>query len=163
MRKIVEDTVAQQNRWQIKDQDAWYFRFRPTEWDQFATMNSGTGWQSQSLLLCQLYCTNDNSHFYLTLSPGADQKVRRKIYETATQNPHLFNSTRSAFSEGWLPIHREENILEDADLDRWDDEDAPGRRKLRNWLSNFADQQFPAMNEVIVKCLQDYEAERSGQ
>ena len=93
-------------------------------------MNSETVWPSHSLLLCQLYWTNDSTHFYLGLSPGNDQDVRRRIYETATQNPHLFNSTfnsiRSAFSEGWLTIHREENILEDSDLDRWDDEDAPG-------------------------------------
>ena len=35
-------------------------------------------------------------------------------------------------------------------------------RKLRDWLTNFAEKQFPAMNKVIVKCLREYEAEQNG-
>ncbi len=161
MRKIVAETVAQQGRWQIKDEDAWWFRFRPTEWDQFQAMNSGTGWSSQSLLLCQLYCTHDNTHFYLAVAPGSNQVVREKIFEAARQNPHLFNSANRAFSDGFLTIHQQEHILDASDFSSWDDENAPRAPSLRKWLKNFAENQFPAMNEVIVNCFREYEAEQT--
>ena len=35
------------------------------------------------------------------------------------------------------------------------------RSKIEAWVEKFAIEQFPAMNEVIVKCLEEYEAEQA--
>ena len=44
------------------------------------------------------------------------------------------------------------------------DEHAPRRDLLTVRVKNFAGNRFPAMNDVIVKCLEEYEAEQgSGQ
>ena len=39
----------------------------------------------------------------------------------------------------------------------------PTRAKIESWVKNFAENEFPAMNDVIVKCLEKYEAETKGQ
>ena len=58
-------------------------------------------------------------------------------------------------------MHEEpEYILEDADYGvGWDD--GSTRAKIEAWVSNFAENQFPAMNGVIIKCLEEYEAEQA--
>ena len=38
------------------------------------------------------------------------------------------------------------------------------RAKIESWVKVFAENEFPAMNKVIMKCLENYEAENnSGQ
>ena len=163
MRQIVQEAVARQKKWQLKDSDTSWTRFRPIAWGNFKAMDTGLLWPSGALLLCQLFCNVNNSHFYLTLASGTDQIVREKIFETVKQSPHLFNGTNQTFSDGSKTIHQQENILDDSDLNNWDEENAPGPAKLRAWVKNFAENQFPAMNEVIVNCLREYEAEAQGQ
>ncbi len=51
--------------------------------------------------------------------------------------------------------------MDDSDFDNWTDQDAI-RRKIMDWVNNFAENEFPAMNKVIVDCLREYEAERDG-
>jgi len=35
--------------------------------------------------------------------------------------------------------------------------------RIEDWITNFAENEFPAMNDKIMKCLEEYEAEASGQ
>ncbi len=162
MKQIVKETLAQQGNWEFKDEDASWFRFRPVTWANFQTMDSGTGWPSGSLVLNQFYCTENSTHLYVTIAPGTDARIRNLIFDAARHNPHLFNGSARAFADGWLVIHQVERILEDSDLGHWDDVHAPGPAKLKAWVKNFAENELPAMNDVIVKCLADYEAEQNG-
>ena len=42
------------------------------------------------------------------------------------------------------------------------DEHTPRRDLLTVRVKNYAGNRFPAMNDVIVKCLEEYEAEQNG-
>ena len=42
----------------------------------------------------------------------------------------------------------------------WDD--GTSHAKMKAWVADFAEREFPAMNEVIVECLREYEAERQA-
>ena len=44
-------------------------------------------------------------------------------------------------------------------LDDWDAELV--RDRVEAWMLDFAERKFPAMNEVIVKCLEEYDAEQA--
>ena len=57
-------------------------------------------------------------------------------------------------------MHQEtDHILDEGDYGvGWDD--GTTRAKLDAWVDNFAANQFPAMNEVIVNCFREFEAEQ---
>ena len=61
-----------------------------------------------------------------------------------------------------MTVHFGDYILDDEDLCNWDD--PATRAKIEAWVKNFAENenQFPAMNDVIVNCLREYEAEQNG-
>ena len=42
----------------------------------------------------------------------------------------------------------------------WDDQEV--RQKMMDWVEVFAGNEFPRMNGVIVKCLQEYETQQNG-
>ena len=58
-----------------------------------------------------------------------------------------------------MVLDAKEYILDESDYGAgWDD--GSTRAKIMAWVSNFAENQFPAMNKVIVDCLREYEAEQ---
>ena len=57
-------------------------------------------------------------------------------------------------------LHEGENILSADDYAMWDDQEV--RQKMMDWVEAFAGNEFPRMNGVIVKCLQEYETQQNG-
>ncbi len=163
IKQIFKEAIARQANWRLDKEDTNWVRFRPSCWADSEVMETGTDWlpQSKALILCQFYCTANNAHFYLTLGPGSDRRIREKIIASVNQNPSVFNRTGPTLIDGWMTFHRQEHILDDSDLNDWDDCGAVGPAKLRAWVTNFAENQFPAMNGVIVNCLREYEAEQA--
>ena len=162
IKQIFKEAISRQASWKLDKEETSWVRFRPSSWANSGVMETGTQWrpQSNALILCQLYCTANNAHLYLTLGSGSNRLIREKIINSVNQNPSVFNSTGPALIDGWMTFHRQERILDDADLANWDDCDAVGPAKLRAWVADFAQKKFPAMNDVIVRCLKEYEADQ---
>ena len=163
LKQIIKASMAQCYGWKLDSEDASWVRFCSTEWDKFGSMKTGTGWPSKSLVSCQFMCTDSTVHFYMTISPGSSEDVREHLVSAIRSHHSLFNRSGITMTASWMSVHVQENILEDADLNNWDDDDALGPAKVRQWVKNFAENEFPAMNEVIVNCLKEYEAETKGQ
>ena len=161
-KQIIKESISDYDDWQLDSEDTSWIRFHPISWNKLGGMWTGTGWASKALVLCQFYCTNDNVHFYFTLSPGDHETVRESIIEGIRQKQGLFNRAGIAMATGWMSFHAEESIMDDSDLNNWDDESAPGPANLRAWVKNFAEKRFPDMNDVIVNCLRDYQPETHG-
>jgi hypothetical protein len=163
IKQILKEAISRQANWKLDKEETNWVRFRPCSWVNSEVMDTGKDWlpQSKALILCQLHCADDHVNFYITLGSGSNRLIREKIIDSVNQNPSVFNQTGRTWSDGFMTFHREERILDDADLANWDDYDAVGPAKLRAWVENFAEHQFPAMNEVIVKCLEEYEAEQA--
>ena len=161
-KQIIKESMALCKGWRLDGEDASYVRFHPAKWNDFASMRTGTGWSSKALILLQFYCTDTNAHFALYLSPGDDESIRKRIVNAVRQNSALFNRAGITMTSGWMSMHDHGYILNDNDLNNWDDEDAPGPEKLRNWVSDFIKNQFSDMNDVIVNCLRDYQPETHG-
>lgn len=102
-------------------------------------------------------------YFMVTLSPGTDETVRQKILDAVRQNPDAFQRTANSLHPSWTRLHSESDyILDDSDYGvGWDD--GTSRAKIMAWVADFAENQFPAMNAVIVNCLREYEAEQAQQ
>ncbi len=166
--QILKESVAKQRNWLLDLSNNSYVRFRSADWDQFERTQSGTGWApgSNALLLLQFRFNNTGFPYLdLGLSPLGElnQTVRVALFEAIRQHPRLFRPIHNSLPDGWAILHEEQDcILDDADYGTgWDD--GTTRSKIEAWVKNFAENEFPAMNEVIVNCLREYEAEQPGQ
>ena len=166
-KQIFKEAVAQQEGWAIDREDPSYVRFRSVDWDRFQATRTGTGWmpESPALLLFQFRFDGHAGLPYLDLglSLGTDETAREKLFEAVRQNPALFRPASTVLRPGWVILHQEPDyILDDSDRGiGWDDGSV--RAKITAWVADFAANRFPAMNEVIVNCLREHEAEQGGQ
>ena len=170
----LKEAAARQEQWILDVEDSLHVRFRSAEWDRYPATQTGTGWAptgSNALLLFEFTFWQGYGCPWLriALSPSdpATDSLRDRLFEAAKQHPQLFNS-RPSPTAGWLILHDDllhddqNYILSPDDLGLgWDD--GTTRAKLDAWVEDFAANQFPAMNQVIVKCLKEYEAEQQKQ
>ena len=159
----LREAVEQQQEWKLDLETANFVRFRSTDWDRFEATRTGTGWapHSYALLLFQFRFDGGLPWLDLGLSRGdsANNPLRQELFEAVRQHPKLFKPTSTTLNDGWIILHQENNyILDEADYGvGWDD--GTTRAKLEKWIADFATNEFPAMNEIIVNCLREYEAE----
>ena len=82
------------------------------------------------------------------------------MFNTARQNPKAFDLTTTSLNP-WTHLHEWQNLLEESDLGaKWACDVT--RAKLTEWINRFAENDFPSMNEAIVQCLEEFEADASG-
>ena len=166
-KQMLKEAVAGQKVWRLDVEDRDFVRFRSADWDQFGSMHTGSGWapRSGALLLFQFRFYDGLPWLDLALSTGnADNNpVRAKLFDAVRQHPTLFKVKTASLIDGWVILHEEPDyMLDDADYGvGWDDGSV--RDKIEAWVSDFAINRFPPMNQVIVDCLREYEAEQQDQ
>lgn len=163
IKQVFKESVAQQDGWLLDAEGGAFVRFRPSGWERFEHLKTGTGWgTSPSLLLFEFYCPADPlgaAGPALVLGPGTDDAIRRKLFEFARQNPSLFKPTATSLGDGYshLDAYRR-NLLEESDLSaKW--ADGTTRDKLARWVKCYAENDFPCIHDAIVECLEEYGAE----
>ena len=125
-------------------------------------MQPGQSHTTYSLLCFEFHCPREgNARFRIEVVPETEtnKSVRETILDQIAERPQVFNRA-GQWSSVWPLVHMGELILGDADLGKWDDPST--RAKIEAWVEKFATEQFPAMNEVIVECLQEYAAESTA-
>ena len=161
IRQILKEAISQQDGWLLDTESGSYVRFRSSRWDRFESMRTGRGWASSpALLLFEFYCPTNptgTGGAALTLSPGTDEAVRRQLYETARQTPRLFKPRHSSLQGGHTMLDEYRwNLLEESDLGaRW--ADGTAQEKLKEWVKRYAEDEFPAIDDAIVQCLESFE------
>lgn len=159
---ILREAIAQHQRLKFDSEGPNIIRVRSADWDQFPTFKTGTAWKpSGSVLTFEFDFRPQHPCLVLMLGPGTDPGVRSKIYESVVQHQHVFSPISQSLTS-FAGLDKKGPILDDSDFDNWTDRNSI-RRKVMDWVKNFAENEFPAMNEVIVNCLREYEAEAKGQ
>ena len=131
------------------------------DWDEFPSSRTGSGWapQSNALLLFEFTFYDEVPYLNLALSPAdpGNAGIREILFDAVRQNPAVFKPTRNSLVDGWMILHQEPQcILEEADYGLgWDD--GAVRSKIEAWVDNFAAEQFPEMNRIIVECLRQHQ------
>ena len=159
----LKEAVAQHQEWKLDVEDQYFVRFRSTDWDRYEATQTGNGWApgSSALLLFQFRFYDGLPWLDLGLSPGdeANNPLRRKLFEAVRQHPQLFRPKTNLLSNSWTILHEAGYILDEADYGiGWDD--GTTRTKVAAWVAHFAANEFLAMNDIIVNCLREYEAEQ---
>ena len=162
--QILQKAIGCQQGWALDDTNAKYVRFFPVEWEQFSCFRTGTGtgWPSKAVVLFEFYCTPENASLRLVIAPSKEP-IRSTLFEHIKQYSSIFNKAGGSLKDGHLHIHGLEPVLEDSDLNNWDDTTLSGVAKLRQYVADFAQNDFPVMNDIIVECFKEYESGRPGQ
>ncbi len=164
MKQIFKDAIKRQGKWRLDCEDAVFLRFQSIDWGGFEVQKTGTGWLAQSsnaLLLFQINFRDGPAnlpYLDLGLSPGTDETIRQKLFDSARQSS-LFTPRIANFRSGWIVLDAKEYILYEGDMNHLGDPSV--RDKIEAWVDKFTTEQFPAMNKVIVECLRGYTAEQA--
>ena len=162
---ILKEAIKEQEDWILDREDREFVRFRSADWDQYEATQTGIGWMpsSNALLLFELWLYNNKPYLNLALSTGneVNGRLREKLFKTIRQYPKLFKPSTNSLTDNWAILHKSDYILNDSDRGvGWDD--GTTFAKMKAWVADFAEREFPAMNEVIVNCLREYEAGGGG-
>ncbi len=163
-RQWLREAIEQQPEWLLDKEDRSHIRFRTAVWDRHDATQTEGGWSptSNTLLRFEFTFSGDLPYLQLALSPKNETNdfLRLKLFETARQKPQLFKLKASSPARHWIHLHESDYILNESDFGiGWDD--GTTRTKLEKWIDDFAAHEFPAMNEIIVGCLQEIDAAAS--
>ena len=163
----LREAIAQQSGWLLdsENEKTNYIRFRAEAWDRHDAAQTEGGWSltSNTLLRFGFKFVDYNPYLRLALSPKNETNdvLRHKLFEAVRQKPRLFKPAVQSLPDDWVYLHESEYILDDSDFGvGWDD--GTTRAKLEKWIDDFAAHEFPAMNEVIVGCLEEIDAEKQA-
>ena len=157
---MLKEAVAEHPFWKLDTEGPQHVRFRAADWDEFPSSKTGTGYapQSDALLLFEFAFDDETPYLQLALSPAdpGNAEIRALLFDAVRQNPAVFKPTHRSLINGWMFLHVEpECILEPADYGpSWDD--GAALPKIEAWIDNFAVEQFPEMNRIIVDCLKQH-------
>ena len=157
----LREAIEQQPKWLLDKEDKWHIRFRTEDWNRHDAAQTEGGWSptSNTLLRFEFTFDDDCPYLQLALSPKNETNdvLRHKLFEAVRQNPQLFKPTVQSLPDGWVQLHQSDYILGESDFGvGWDD--GTTRSKLEKWIDDFAAHEFPAMNKIIVGCLQEIDA-----
>ena len=163
-RPWLKAAIAQQPEWLLDSTDGGFTRFRAADWDLHDVTKTGCGFPKSNAQFLFVFTFYDKRlHLELSLSPKNNKNdfLRHKLFEAVRQNPQLFKGSVDALADGWVSLYKSDYILNESDFGTgWDD--GTTRCKLEKWIADFAANEFPAMNEIIVGCLQEIDAEKQA-
>ena len=163
IKEILREAIGKQEGWILCPENNEYVRFKSSDWDQFEELKTGTSWKpdSDSLLLFEFWCPTEPTSTRgpaLTLCQGTNRSLRRHLIETVKQNEDRFNVRCKSLQDELAYIHDFKlDLLRNADLGTgWID--GPVRDRLMERVERFAKEEFPRINEAVIKSLQEYQA-----
>ena len=165
-KSILKEAIEQQREWRLDSEISSAVRFRAIDWDRFGVTRTGSGWESDSdalfLFEFRIYEGQPRLRIWMTPASAANEQLRQNLFQAIKQRPTLFKPREISLRDSWMILHTDEDFMvEEADLGvGWDD--GTTRAKLEAWVTDFAATRFPAMNEVIVRCLREYEADQKA-
>ena len=151
------EAIAGQPLWREAACNRPYARFVAADWDEYTELELAD-WPN-SLLLFELHATPSGLELYFSLAGGGDEQLRRRIFNAVKTNSEVFDCEAPAYSDGFIRLHTVGMMLHEGDREMWWDEAGTGKT-IAGRLEDFAQSGFPAINGIIVDCLEDYRAEQ---
>ena len=162
---ILKEAIKEQPEWKLDFSDRNCVRFRSADWDQYESTRMGSTWAPNSQALMLFAFVSDPRGPYIQLELSARNEVngrlREKLFDAVRQHPKFFKPARESLTDDHTMLHYPDYFLNYSDLGGgWDD--GTSFAKIKELVSGFAEREFPAMNEVIVNCLREYEVGRQA-
>ena len=152
---IFRQAIAQHLGWIEEKEDPHILRFSSKNWDRFDSFRTGTGWGNPSpVLLFEIKYGLGHPYLDLTIGPGSNESIRSKIHMTVSQHWDVFNRAGQPLPKRYRILNRKSPITENADFR----DDQRLRDRIMDWVADFAQNEFPRMDEIIVQAFREYEA-----
>ena len=157
--RMILEAVDDQPKWRRGTSNRPYARFLSADWARFDDIRL-TSWPHW-LLIFEIQITESKAELFLSLAGGENAALRRKIFDQVKEAPNVFDCDME-FTNGFVRLHTVGEILEEGDSGiRWDETETKNRIAER--LNRFAQNDFDRINEVITKCLEEYQAVHSSE
>ena len=160
IKDMIRRAVEQRENWRLDIAASQNVGFYASEWHHIGAFQKGIHGGTNSLLLFETVCQYGNMRLKLVMRPSSDPQIREKIHSSVLKHADVFSGTRKKYTQMWTQLDNRVIITGASTFDVWNDPDTPDA--IASWVANLAENQFPAMNEVIVNCLREYEAEAQG-
>ena len=162
---ICEEAVRLQCNWRLLgEREGKLVGFQDKSWENFHIFPTGTGsrYDGSPLLLLDFDLRQTGKVLLnLTLCPGSDDGGRRRLFEKTQRYPEIFNPRTSErggqLRNSHTRLYESEPILSEFDFHNWNRAEA--RERILEWVSDFAKNEFPSMNCIIVNSLCEIEEE----
>ena len=172
MKEILRNVVREHSDWRLDTEDKYIIRFRHEAWENLPGFQTGTGWKASKSLLLFEFLLHDgikNARMVLCLGPGENKSIRQEIFQKINDvDRNLFNHTNYSsnlppFSDdGYMHIYFGKNILDEEDFGKWDDNERSHiRDRVKHWVKCFTENDFRRLNDIIVDCFKEYEAQQA--
>ena len=173
VKEICKEAIALHESWHLvgeRDRGV-LLGFIDTSWQEFNAFHTGTAWlpDTDALLMLDFdFREVGRVNLLLTIS-SADREdsedVRKLLFDTTQgKHPGIFDhrgDPRGGYSKRTIRLYASKSILSESDfidgnVESW-------RDGVTKWLSDFVDNEFPKMNEIILDSLQRIEIELGHQ
>ena len=154
--RMIRDAIGKQALWKEGTSNHPYARFVSADWEKYEELKLKT-WPF-NLLHFEVQVTGIGASLVLSMGRSENEVFRKKIFNCIEENPDTFKGKAPVYSNYFFALNTMCNILNDGDYENWWDEDAI-RSKIACRLDNFAQTQFPRVNEIVVQCLDEYKVE----
>ena len=158
-RILKEEVVRLQ--WDFACEDSGQIRFLPDDWKRFQSIGLGTGWKgagSDALILFE-FKYNQTLGLVITISPSQpEHEATRQTIDSCLTGVTFPALRRWTWGE-YILFNIGDTILEKSDFEQWDE--TAIRAKLADWVSAFAQNQYPQIRDAVTQCLEEFES--SGQ
>ena len=152
--RMIRDAVGERPEWRESRSDRPYARFVAAEW--FDQEEFGVDGWPYHLLQFQVHATSRRATLSLYLNWQGDDELKRIILEGLNEHRELFTVEPPGLSDDSVDLGIC-NILEETDYETWWDEDKT-RGTISSRLEEFARNQFPEINRMVLNCLEQYRA-----
>ena len=159
-RRLFKEAVERKPGWTVTYESNRFFSFRPDSWKALETVL-----RVDDLVGFDFDWRFDGNYPRLGLvavpATDANREVREKLHQACLRHGSRFPGIRN-LGDSWLWLAWTDPILGESDYSNWQDQ-AAIQAKIEKWVEKFITEMFPPMNEVIVNCLREYEAEQQAQ
>ena len=152
--RMIREAVSQQPLWVEGTINHPYARFVSVDWQEYADQLSLDDWP-YSIMQFNIHVTNRTAGLSLFLACSDDDALRQQIFNGVRDNPDIFNCSLTEYTDEFITLHTVGNILDETDYDNWWDEEAI-RSGVASRLDEFARGGFPAINRILLECLNQY-------
>ncbi len=156
---MVREAVRTHKEWKEIQFNRPNVRFVSANWDVYEALN--TGILPYKLLYFHIGITNDGAVLSLILNQSGPNDLKKRLFDCFTADPDLFKGPLPEYSEDdYISLPCGVSILESSDYEHWWDEDKI-RRTIADRLEDFARDQFPEINNIVIDCLEEYQSEKA--
>ena len=154
--RMIRDAIGRQQLWSEGTCNRPYARFLSADWEAYDDIWSDD-WP-HAVLLFEIRVTSSRAELYFSLTYVGEESLRSKIFQRVKENPNTFNCAEPAYTDGFIRLHTVGDILQESDYESWWDEENI-RDTIKGRLDDFVRGEFPKINRIILKCLEEYRSE----